>query len=269
RIELRAALYQAAQNQASVEVIVAPVEVEGEKKEVAMRVSPARDVGADLYLVALQTSSPSVTSIETARSGDDPVARQLDRELERLKSHLRDTVEQYEASTEELKASNEELQAMNEELRSAAEELETSREELQSINEELTTVNQELNVKVDEVSKTSNNLRNLVNSTNIATIFLDRAGHIHLFSRAVRDIFNLLATDIGRPLSDITTKLLDVDMVADAMFVLDTLNSIEREVRTDESRSYLMRMLPYRTSEDRIKGVVATFTDITERKRAE
>ena len=106
--------------------------------------------------------------------GADPAARQLDRELERLNAHLRDTVAQYEASTEELKASNEELQAMNEELRSATEELETGREELQSINEELTTVNQELKSKVDELGHSNSDMRNLMNATAIATVFLDR-----------------------------------------------------------------------------------------------
>jgi two-component system, chemotaxis family, CheB/CheR fusion protein len=143
RIELRAALYQAAQVKATTEVLVSPVELDGQNMEVAVRVSPVKDAAAaDMFMIVLNArelggSTPSEAS-QPERIGADPVARQLDRELERLKAHLRDTVEQYEASTEELKASNEELQAMNEELRSATEELETSREELQSINEELT-----------------------------------------------------------------------------------------------------------------------------------
>ena len=108
---------------------------------------------------------------------------------------------------EELRASNEELQAMNEELRSTAEELETWKEELQSLNEELTTVNQELKIKIEEQGQTNNDLQNLINSTDIATVFLDRALRVKLFTPRARDVFNLIPTDVGRPLSDITGKL--------------------------------------------------------------
>src|SRR4029079_12593429 len=125
----------------------------------------------------------------------------------RLKAQLRSSNEQHEFQQEELKASNEELQAMNEELRSAAEELETSKEELQSINEELRTVNQELKVKVEETTLASNNLQNLINSTELGTIFLDRSFRVAFFTPAARGLFNLIPNDIGRPLSDITNKL--------------------------------------------------------------
>ena len=182
---------------------------------------------------------------------------------------LRTSNEHHELQAEELKASNEELQAMNEELRSAAEELETSKEELQSINEELRTVNQELKVKVEEVSLTSNNLQNLVNSTDIATIFLNRSFRVQLFSPSARELFNLIPTDYGRPLSDITHRLEYPDLMKDAETVLDKLNTIEREVRTTDGRIFTMRVLPYRTAEDRIDGVVVTFFNVTERKRAE
>ncbi|MGN6567909.1 MAG: PAS domain-containing protein [Flavipsychrobacter sp.] len=202
-------------------------------------------------------------------SSDEPVARQLEEELMRLKTQLRASIEQHEFQQEELKASNEELQAMNEELRSAAEELETSKEELQSINEELRTVNQELKVKVEETTLASNNLQNLINSAEIATIFLDRSFRVALFTPPARTIFNLIPNDIGRPLSDITNKLNYPDIIGDAETVLDKLQTIEREVDASDERIFLMRILPYRTEEDRINGVVITFIDMTQHKRAE
>jgi two-component system CheB/CheR fusion protein len=203
------------------------------------------------------------------RVQDDAVARHLDQELDRLKAHLRDTVEQYEASTEELKAGNEELQAMNEELRSATEELETSREELQSINEELTTVNHELKTKVDELAHANSDMHNLMDATAIATVFLDRELRITRFTPSAVQLFNLIPTDIRRPLTDLKTPLHYPELGADAARVLDKLVPIEREVGQADGSWYLARLLPYRTIEDRIAGVVLAFIDITERKQAE
>ena len=149
-----------------------------------------------------------------------------------MKAQLRATIEQYETQVEEAKASNEELQATNEELRSAAEELETSKEELQSVNEELTTVNQELKIKIEELAVTNNNFQNLINSTEIGTIFLDRLLRVKLSTPGSRDIFNLLPLDAGRPLSDITSNLVDDQLKEDAEQVLQHLQTVEREVRT-------------------------------------
>ena len=159
------------------------------------------------------------------------MAQHLEREVERLKSHLRDTVEQDEASTEELKASNEELQAMNEELRSATEELETGREELQSINEELTTVNQELKNRVDELGHANSDLHNLMAATAIATIFLDRDLRIMRYTPPAVELFSLIPTDIGRPLTDLTHRLEYPEMERDAKRALGELMPAEREVR--------------------------------------
>jgi PAS domain S-box-containing protein len=133
----------------------------------------------------------------------------------------------------------------------------------------LTTVNQELKIKIEELSLTSNNLKNLINSTDIGTIFLDGSFRVELFTPAARQIFNLLPADLGRPLSDITNRLADDGILGDAETVLEKLSPVERQVRTTEDRVYLMRILPYRTTDDRIQGTVATFFDITERKRAE
>jgi PAS domain S-box-containing protein len=199
----------------------------------------------------------------------EPVARQLEEELSRVKTQLRTTIEQYEAQVEEAQASAEEHQAMNEELRSSAEELETSKEELQSVNEELTTVNQELEIKIEELRLSNNDFQNLINSTDIATIFLDRSLRLKMTTPRASDIFNLLRTDIGRALSDITSRLAYADLDADLRLVLERLQPIDREVMTTANQWFLMRIRPYRTTDDRIDGIVLMFQDITARRQAE
>jgi two-component system CheB/CheR fusion protein len=271
RIELRAALYQAAQSRSQAEVSGVPVEIGGQSVLLTIRVLPAKDMGADMYLVVLHAAAPGQPGHEAPppRAEDDPVARHLDRELERLKAQLRETVEQYEASTEELKASNEELQAMNEELRSATEELETNREELQSINEELAAVNHELKNKVDELAHANSDMHNLMDATAIATVFLDRELRITRYTPSAVSLFNLIPTDVGRPLSDLKTELNYCELGADAARVLEKQVPVEREVGQADGSWYLARLLPYRTIEDRIAGVVLSFVNITERKQAE
>ena len=163
-------------------------------------------------------------------TGSMPIARQLEEELARVKAQLRMTVEQYEAQVEEAQASAEEHQATNEELRSSAEELETSKEELQSVNEELTTVNQELKIKIEELRLSNNDFQNLINSTDVATIFLDRALRVKFTTPRAREVFNLLPSDIGRPLMDITSRLRDRQLESDLHQVLDALQAVDREV---------------------------------------
>ena len=194
---------------------------------------------------------------------------QLEDELSRVKAQLRTVVEQYEAQVEEAQASAEEHQAMNEELRSSAEELETSKEELQSVNEELTTVNQELKIKIEELRLSNNDFKNLINSTDIATLFLDRSLQLKLTTPRAQDIFNVLRTDVGRPLSDITSRLVDDRLEDDLRQALDHLRPVDREVRTTDGRWYLMRIRPYRTTDDRIDGIVLMFQDVTARRLAE
>ena len=269
RIELRAALYQAEQRQARVEVAPLPLDIGGQPIAVRLAVTPMGELMPGFLLVTLEPvrEGPATSPPPAVGSEGDPLSQLLDRELERLKSHLRDTVEQYEASTEELKASNEELQAMNEELRSATEELETSREELQSINEELTTVNHELKAKVDELGHANSDMQNLMDATAIATVFLDRGLRITRYTPSAVELFNLIPTDVGRPLSDLSNQLSYPELDKDARRVLQGLVPIEREVNDARQHWYLARMLPYRVGEDRIAGIVLTLVDITERKR--
>jgi two-component system CheB/CheR fusion protein len=272
RLELRSALYQALQQKTAVEAKGLRVKLEDRIETINMHVKPVLredDIARGFILVLFEKTEEDPAHREVILRSDEAVSRHLEDELMRIKAQLRSSNEQHEFQAEELKASNEELQAMNEELRSAAEELETSKEELQSMNEELRTVNQELKVKIEETSLSSNNLQNLINSANIGTIFLDRSFRIAMFTPAVREIFNLIPADYGRALSDITHRLQYHDLLQDAESVLEKLSVIEREVSTSDGRNYIMRVLPYRTAEDHINGVVITFIDISSRKLAE
>lgn len=270
RLELRALLFRAAQTGQPADVYRVPITQDGVVSAIDLRVTPAGDLAPGYLLVTLSARpSGEIPGAPALQPEQGSTLQHLERELEQMKKHLRDTVEQYEASNEELKASNEELQAMNEELRSATEELETSREELQSINEELSTVNSELKSKVDELAHANGDLQNLMASTAIATVFLDRELRITRFTPAAVSIFNLIASDVGRPLSDLGHRLDYRQMRADAQQVLQSLVPVEREVGEAGGRSYLARLLPYRTADDRIGGIVLNFVDITERRRTE
>lgn len=273
RMELRSALYQAINSKMAVEARSLQLKVNGVQQAVDILVRPVLsdgDTAKGFILVIIKPAQHAEPDVQTILlASDEPVARKLEKELIGIKTQLRNSVEQHEYQAEELKAMNEELQAMNEELRSAAEELETSKEELQSINEELRTVNQELKVKIDETGITSNNLQNLINSANVGTIFLDRSFAIRLYTPAVLDIFNLKMGDYGRPITDITHRLQYNNLLQDAESVLERLIVVEREVTTVDNRYFLMRLLPYRTAEDRINGVVVTFFEITQLKQSE
>jgi two-component system, chemotaxis family, CheB/CheR fusion protein len=199
----------------------------------------------------------------------DETVRQLEAQVLQLKTQLRSTIEGHDHFAADNAGVTEELQAVNEELRSSSEELETSKEELQSLNEELQTVNQELKLKIEEQTRFNDDLQNLVHSTEIGTIFLDRELNVKLFTPAVRSIFNLIPADRGRPLSDITTVLEHSGLHQDLARVMETLERVEREVLTRDGRWLLMRAHPYRTSDDRIDGVVLTFVDVTSGKNAE
>jgi chemotaxis methyl-accepting protein methylase/signal transduction histidine kinase/PAS domain-containing protein len=218
-------------------------------------------------VVKEETLRPEGQASRAAKTNE--VVRRLELELRCLREQLREIVEQYEATIEEQEVSNEELQATNEELRSTTEELETSKEELQSINEELCILNQELKSKIEELSEANDDLVNLMSSTDIATIFLDRFLRIKRYTPRAVELFNFIKTDIGRPLFDIRHKLNYENLQFDAEEVINKLNSSEREVSSQEGRTYIARLVPYRTVKDQIDGVVLSFVDITDRRRSE
>ena len=188
---------------------------------------------------------------------------QLEEEVRQAREELRTTREEMQTSQEELKSANEELQSTNEELQSTNEELTTSKEEMQSMNEEMQTVNHELRARVDELSQTNNDMKNLLESTDIATLFLDNELRVRRFTSQATKVIKLIPGDVGRPITDQSSSLAYPELVEDVREVLRTLVFVEKEVATSDGRWFVVRTMPYRTLENRIDGVVITFTDIT------
>ncbi len=276
RLDLSTALRKVATHKKSIRFENVKVKTNGDTQLINLTVKPASEQpgqGAAMLVVfediepAAEAESgmlPSELSVAADRRVLD-----LERELRSNREYLQTTIEELETSNEELKSTNEELQSSNEELQSTNEELETSKEELQSVNEELVTVNSEHEVKLDELSKTYNDMANLLASTEIGTIFLDNKLRVQRFTPAATRLVKLIPSDVGRPLSDIATHITDDNLVAEVEQVLDDLSPREREVQTRKGQWYLVRMRPYRTTENIIDGAVITFSDISDQKRVQ
>ncbi len=187
----------------------------------------------------------------------------LQRELQAAREEARLRRDEMQISQEELRSSNEEMQSTNEELQSTNEELTTSKEEMQSLNEELQTVNTELQSKLDELSRSNNDMKNLLNSTDIATLFLDNKLNVRRFTTQTTKIIKLIASDVGRPITDLASELRYLELPEDAQTVLRTLTPAEKAISAKDGRWYTVRIMPYRTLDDRIDGVVITFSDIS------
>jgi len=232
----------------------------------------ARHGAGELLLIAFEDAGPRKVK---ARQGGRPAPRnaehvaRLEQELWNTREQLQTVIAEKQTPDEELRSYNEELQSANEELQSMNEELETSKEELQSLNEELATVNAELQGKSEELSSTNDDLRNLLDSTSIATLFLDTQLCVKRFTPEATKVINLDQVDIGRPVSHFKTKLEDENLAQEAQEVLDTLIPKQSEIRSTDGQWYLKRTTPYRAANNFIGGVVVTFIDISERKRAE
>ena len=243
---------------------------------------PDSDLAAKLFLVVFEDAptpgpQPSETAAvldaggEASENATDVDARvaTLKQELRAKEEYLQTTNEELATSNEELRSANEEMQSVNEELQSTNEELETSKEELQSVNEELATVNTELQNKVADLSRSNNDMNNLLAGTGIGTIFVDHQLRIQRFTPAATQVINLILTDVGRPVGHIVSNLVGYDrLVADVREVLDSLVPKEFEVQTQTGAWYLLRIRPYRTLENVIEGAVITFNEITELKKA-
>jgi two-component system CheB/CheR fusion protein len=240
--------------------------------KLSVRPLPNQEGNQNLLLVSFQdVASPAVKPgrkrvLKTAELGR---IEELERDLAYLKESHQAASEEQQASNEELKSTNEEMQSTNEELQSTNEELETSKEELQSVNEELITVNAELQAKIEQLASMQNDMKNLLDNTNIGTVFLDDHMLIRRFTREATNIYRLVPTDVGRSLIDIKSNLDNDELLSKAQTVLESLVPIEQEVRTDNGAWYLVRIQPYRTLDNIIEGVVLTFTDISKRIEAE
>ncbi len=214
--------------------------------------------------------APANTSGRSAKwPARSPRLAELEQELLQVRGEARATHEEMQTSQEELRSANEELQSTNEELQSTNEELTTSKEEMQSMNEELQTVNTELQAKVDELSRASNDMKNLLDSTDIATLFLDKELNVRRFTPQTTKIIKLIAGDAGRPITDLASELCYPELSDDAREVLRKLAAVEKPIGTRDGRWFTVRIMPYRTQDDRIDGVVITFANITGSKTLE
>jgi two-component system CheB/CheR fusion protein len=227
--------------------------------------------GASHFVIAfLEQPEPAASAAPLdPDAGDRTAVRLLEEELQRTRDELQSAIGELQMNNEEMKAANEETTSVNEEMQSTNEELETSKEELQSLNEELTAVNAQLQSKMEELQNATNDLSSLLSSTSIGVIFLDPHFHIRRFTPTVRDLIELISSDVGRPLSDLAWKFTDASLLADARLALDRKVLQEKEVTSESGRIYMRRILPYRTADDHVEGVVITFIDISDRKHAE
>lgn len=248
---------------------------EGGVQVVNLTIEPLGDrtAGEPLFLVLFSDQGPLLSreeAINRAQAGHEGAVIHTERELRETRDRLQSMIEEYETALEELKSSNEELVSVNEEMQSTNEELEASKEELQSVNEELHTVNAELNGKIDALDRANSDLQNLFESTDVATVFLDKKLVIRSFTPAVGKIFNILPTDRGRPITDLSSRL-DLAGFADHIRkVFSDGEPIERRIDSEgHGPNYLVRLAPYRDSDHRIEGIVITFVDVTSLTRSE
>ncbi|OGB04105.1 MAG: chemotaxis protein CheB [Burkholderiales bacterium RIFCSPHIGHO2_12_FULL_61_11] len=272
RFELACALKKALRQAGPVKVKGLQVDLNGATQTVDLTVQaidkPEALRGRVMVAFADVATVPAEQNISrrTATSG---ARKKMNEELQELREQLQTTREEMQTSQEELKSANEELQSTNEELQSTNEELTTSKEEMQSLNEELQTVNAELQSKVDDLSIVNNDMKNLLDSTEIATVFLDDKMRVRRFTPHATHLFKLIQSDVGRPLSDITTELNYPGLQNDAQEVLRTLAFMEKQIAARDGCWFRVRIMPYRTQDNVIDGVVITFINITEFKTLE
>jgi two-component system CheB/CheR fusion protein len=276
RIQLGSALRRAASQKEEVVQEGVRVKTNGDFTSVRLAVTKLLDPEPirGLLLVTFQTGKdrklpPAPKSTRRSNKPPPDLVGELERELQYTKETLQSTVEQLESSNEELKSTNEEMQSTNEELQSVNEELETSKEEMQSLNEELQTVNAQLQAKVDDLGEANDDMQNLLNSTDIATIFLDQEFKIKRFTSEATKLINLIPSDVGRPIAHLASNLDYDQLQSDAAEVMRKLGFKEREVRTKSGEWRQVRISPYRTMENVIDGLVITFIDINRIKKAE
>jgi len=275
RLELRTALGRAVETNEAAQAEQVQLGLNGHRIMVDITVEPVPDGPAGHRNFVVLFKDGPVRPVDNGDLNSNTLVRtehveRLESELRATRERLQATIEELESTNEELKSSNEEYQSLNEELQSANEELETSREELQSVNEELTTVNGELAHRVQELTRATSDLKNFLESTQIATVFLDNELRVMNFTPAITQVLHLVETDVGRPIAHIKARIPIEDLYDDVRRVLRTLASAERELTAPDSGTrYIVRVLPYRSIDNFIAGVVITFIDVTAITRAE
>jgi len=275
RYELDGAIRKAMQAGKSITLKGLRVRTNSHEQAVDMTVQPLTEPkefrGTVLIVFADTDSPPEVKASRMSGRADlrGPRLVQAERELLKIREELQNTREEMQTSQEELKSANEELQSTNEELQSTNEELTTSKEEMQSMNEELHTVNQELQAKVADLSRVNNDMKNLLDSTDIATLFLDEKLKVRRFTSQMARIVKLIPGDAGRLITDIVSELDYPELPEEVREVMRTLTFKETSVAASGGRWFRVRIMPYRTLENRIDGVVITFTDVTVSKTLE
>ncbi|HLV00666.1 MAG TPA: PAS domain-containing protein, partial [Acidobacteriota bacterium] len=269
RAELLIALFHAFERRGAYSTPTIRVRLEGSERFVVLVVQPVfSDANPEAALVMfLDAGNADESASISERAFRTPQEAGLQDELQRVRERLLIAVEEFESSKEEMKASNEELRSINEKYESTLEELEASRKELQSLNEELQAINLKLKRKVEELNQANSDLYNLIVSTEINTLFVDRKLCIQRYTPQLGYLFNLVPEDIGRPIETLTGRLGCPEFTTDVRRVLETLEIAEHEIQGTDGRWFLVRSRPYRAIEDKINGVVITFADITERKR--
>jgi two-component system CheB/CheR fusion protein len=268
RTRLRLAIQQATQENRRIVATGGKVGVDGKAMLFSIEVQPVMSDGEPLLLICFVDEPSNAKKPGRASKPQDlPRIAELEQELDATRAELQGAIRSLEMSSDEQKAINEEASSINEEYQSTNEELLTSKEELQSLNEELTALNGQLQETLERQRTTSNDLQNVLYSTNVATLFLDPLLNIRFFTPATRTLFRLIPGDIGRPLSDLNALAADDALLTDARTVLRSIVPIEREVETGPDVWFIRRILPYRTQDDEVAGVVITFTDITESKQ--
>ena len=261
RNRIRGALYRAARRSGRSSSARASAWMNGRRQVIDPHLQSCRRTSSSSPSGRRGTCPEEAETSLDAAVVEETAVHQLEQELSATRDDLQSHIE-------ELKSVNEELESSNEELQAANEELETSREELQSLNEELTTVNSQLQRKIEEQEETNNDLNNFLTSTSIPTIFLDHRFRVKRFTPAMARLITLIPGDVGRPIMDMSRENLGPELIADARSVLDNLTPIKKELTINDA-SYVRTILPYRTADNRIEGVVITYVDITERMRAE
>jgi two-component system CheB/CheR fusion protein len=271
RAKLRSALRRVAKDRAVTTIAGAKVILDRKTIDVGISVRPTEIEGEELMLVSFVEEPKRARPLRHAGASKaaNAHAAELEDELEATRKELEGAIRDLEIANEDHKAINEDALSVNEEYLSSNEELETSKEELQSLNEQLTTLNHQLQEAFDRQRDATNDLQNVMNSSDVATLFLDTDLNIRFFTPATTSLFRLIASDIGRPLADFTPHFVDENILRDARAVLAHLAPVGSELKTESGIWYVRRILPYRTVDDRIDGVVITFVDISEMKAAE